>query len=208
MRGLGGVLGLCAVAAAAPGGPHPDINGCSITVTAPTGILTVTAWTTPLRRPPYTLRWETAPARPGAHLEIVPWDIGTVAPPPNRTLVMIDMPNRGGDGLRRRLELHGPSDGIREPVLARGPWMRGPYTLLLDLPLGRLRERARGRPVAAVIADRAGRVWAHETIEPALLDAPAAAIEAGRAQWGVLAQASPGVCPAGTEPVVRIFVTG
>lgn len=203
MRRLAGALGLCAVAATAPTGPHPDVYGCSITLTTPTGILAVTAWTSPLRRPRYTLSWKTPPSSPGPRLEIVPWDIATVAPPPNRTLVMIYMPNPLGGGLPRRLELRGAG----ETVLARGPWMRGPYGLGLELPLGRLRDRLAGRP-AAVIVDRAGRVVARDTIDPALLDAPAAAIAAGRAQWDALTRATPGACPAGTEPVVRIFVTG
>lgn len=204
MRRTAAALGLGAVAAAAPATTPSDTYGCSITLTTPTGILNVTAWTTPRRRPPYTLSWETAPTRPGTHLQIVPWDIGTVAPPPNRTLVLIEMPNPGGDGLPRRLELRGAG----ETVLAHGPWMRSLHVLLFDLPLGRLRTRAAGRPIAAVVADRAGRVIARDAIDSALLDAPAAAIAAGRAQWGVLTRASPGACPAGTEAVVRIFVTG
>lgn len=185
----------------------PRVYHCGTLPPGSRGGFEITATMRPGEAPRhFRMRWE-SPAKPaGLELSILPWSGALPTPPPDGALAFVAfrMPSAPA-GAPFRLELRAGSGGR---AFRRSRAETASRFFLITIRWGRLKAAAANGPIEAAVVDREGRVVATDTISPALLEAPAAALPAERSRWEGVTGTADRQCPAGTERMQMVTVTG
>jgi hypothetical protein len=154
----------------------------------------------------FRMRWESPARDSGLQFSIPPWSGALPAAPPDAALASVSFRVSGARaGGPFRLELRAGTGGR---AFSRSRAEADPRFFLITIRWDRLKAAAANGPIEGAVIDRQGRVVATGTIPPALVEAPAAAAAAERSRWDGVTGTAKRECPAGTELMQTVRVTG